>query len=178
MFGKKIICGHTEENIDVTLERFPKSECELLAGWVSDPETSKWIYIDCAFSKEQEESWYDDVTNKENKYIWGIYYGDKLVGVSSLIYVDSIKRNTEIGLMIGDKSVYKKGIGTLVVKGLVNYAFNELNLECIYYNAAVENKGSIACAKKNKFKEYGIQPHSLYRDGKYTNMWMSALIKK
>ena len=173
MFGIPIIC-----NVEgLKLDRFFKKDIPTMAEWISRPDVNRWIYIDHAFSDEMEEDWYNEVTKKELKYMWGIYYKDKFIGVASLIYLDPIKRNTEIGLIICDKDLHGKGIGTEVVRVLTDYAFNELNAECIYYMASVENQGSIKCAVKNDFIKCGEIPHAFYHYGKYYSMWFGYRLK-
>ena len=174
MFGKPIIT-----NIEgLRLDRFFKSDMEYFAQSISDPDINKWIYIDNALSKEQEEEWYDDITARSDRYIWGIYYDNKLIGNCGLINIHPIKRNSEIGITVFEKSIYGKGIGTECVRVLTDYAFNELNCECVYYEASVENKGSIACAKKNGFLQCGEIPHAFYHDGQYYSMWFGYKLKQ
>ena len=173
MFGKPI-----KTNVErLKLDRFFKSDMIYFAESISDPEINKWIYVDCGISLEQEEEWYDDITERADRYVWGIYYNDKLIGNCCLINFNPIKRNAEVGITIFEKNVYGKGIGTECVRVLTDYAFNELNCECVYYEASVENLGSINCALKNGFTKCGEIPHAFYHQGKYYSMWFGYKLK-
>lgn len=173
MFGKPL-----NSNIEnLKLDRFFIENMAYFAEKISDPEINKWIYIDWGVSIEQEEEWYKDITSRKDRFIWGIYFEDKLIGNCCLINFNPIKRNVEIGITIFEKNVYGKGIGSECVRLLTNYAFNELNCECVFYEASMENKGSIACAEKNGFTKCGEIPHTFYHDGKYYSMWFGYKIK-
>ena len=62
--------------------------------------------------------------------MFGIFLGDefKHVGNIKLGPINSYHKRAEIGLMIGDKSVWGKGIATKVIRMVTHFGFSELNL--------------------------------------------------
>ena len=53
---------------------------------------------------------------------------------------------------------------------LIEYAFNELNLNKLQGGAAVENIGSWSVAEKVGFKYEGIRKHEMYVNGEYRDV--------
>src|SRR5574337_511888 len=89
------------------------------------------------------------------------------IGTCSLHEIDWINRKCEIGYMIGNKYYWRAGLSTEVVKILVDYAFNRLNLNKITAGVVEENIASSRILEKNGFKKYAIEEQDYYLEGKY-----------
>jgi ribosomal-protein-serine acetyltransferase len=69
--------------------------------------------------------------------------------------LDWDNRSTEIGYWLG-ASFQSKGLVTKSCRALIDYAFNELNLNRIEIRCGVENKKSRKIPEKLGFREEGI----------------------
>lgn len=163
MFGRMV----KSNSVGIELRAFAKSDCATLLKYINKPDVNKWLSIDWSNTLEDEEAWFDAINKDPKKIVWGIYINGEIIGTASLINFNPITRNSEIGLMIGNNKYYKRGIGTEVVNCLCDYAFNELNCDCIHYEVSEENIASIKIAEKNGFVRSGFIPHYFYHDGKY-----------
>ena len=85
----------------------------------------------------------------------GIYYQDKIIGALGFNVIENTNKKAEIGYML-DKDSYGNGIMTKSCKALINYGFNELDLNRIEIKAAVENTKSRAIPERLGFKQEGI----------------------
>lgn len=92
---------------------------------------------------------------------------DKLIGNCGLMNIDQTNRKATIGIFIGDKEEQNKGYGTEVIKLLLDYGFNYLNLHNINLGLMEFNKRALACYKKCGFKEYGRRRKCNFVNGKY-----------
>ncbi len=61
---------------------------------------------------------------------------------------------------------------------LVEYAFNELNLNKLHGGVAVDNIGSWSVAGKIGFKFEGTKKHEMYVDGKYVDTKIFQILKE
>ena len=87
-----------------------------------------------------------------NIFIW---YKGKMVGKVGYNYLDWDNRNTEMGYWLG-ASFQGKGLVTKSCRALIDYAFNELDLNRIEIRCGVENKRSRKIPEKLGFTEEGI----------------------
>ena len=99
----------------------------------------------------------DSVTKYVNKYflsnvdiLFGIFYENEHIGNIKLGPIIENK-SAEIGFIIGEKSMWGKGITTKVVGKVLNISFDQIDLFKINSGAYKNNIGSIKALEKNKF---------------------------
>lgn len=84
--------------------------------------------------------------NQTNDYLFGIITKDTdtLIGNCALMNPDFINRNAELGIFVGDKNFWGRGIGTEAIMLLLDFGFNVLNLHNIwlsFYDFNIKSKG-------------------------------------
>lgn len=102
----------------------------------------------------------------------------KAIGNLGLGHIDWINGWANAFLFIGEPEYWNKNIATEATELLIEYAFNELNLNKLQGGAAVENIGSWTVAEKMGFKLEGIRKHTMYIDGKYIDVKTHSLLKE
>jgi RimJ/RimL family protein N-acetyltransferase len=110
-----------------------------------------------------------DVWHKEDK---------KPIGQIGLNHINWVNGWANAFLQIGEPNYWNKDIGTEATELLMEYAFNELNLNKIHGGVAVDNIGSWTVAGKIGFKFDGIRKHEMYVDGKYVDAKIFRLSKE
>jgi ribosomal-protein-serine acetyltransferase len=85
----------------------------------------------------------------------GILYQGKLTGCIGFHHIDRSNRATSIGYWLG-ASFQGKGLMTEACRGLVEYAFKELNLNRVQIRCATENQKSRAIPERLGFRQEGI----------------------
>ncbi|MGJ3239500.1 MAG: GNAT family N-acetyltransferase [Anaerolineae bacterium] len=85
-----------------------------------------------------------------------VYYHNQVAGSAGLMIHDWSNGYGEIGYWLGE-AFTGKGIITRAVRGLVNFAFNTLNLHKLVIRVAAENHKSAAVAKRLGFPLEGVQ---------------------
>jgi RimJ/RimL family protein N-acetyltransferase len=110
-----------------------------------------------------------DIWHKEDK---------KPIGNLGLGHIDWINGWANGYLFIGEPEYWNRNIATEATELLLEYAFNELNLNKIQGGAAVENIGSWTVAKKIGFNVEGIRKNIMYVDGKYVDVKTHSILKE
>jgi RimJ/RimL family protein N-acetyltransferase len=95
---------------------------------------------------------------------------DRHVGNISLQQISAKNRNAELALLIGDPSVYGKGIGYEAGKLLVEYAFGTLKLHRLYCGTHAENIGMQKLALKLGMSEEGRRRDALWKNGSFADI--------
>lgn len=102
----------------------------------------------------------------------------KFIGTAKIDKIDSYNNSAEIGIMIGDKSRWGKGVATEVYKILMDYAFNKLNLHRLWGGTSGKNIAMQKTFLKLGFKEEGILRDYSLIDGEYVDNHQYGILAK
>ncbi len=103
---------------------------------------------------------------KEKKSLgFGIFEGGKLIGSIGFVNFDHLARRTEIGYWI-DQSYEGKGIISRSCRLLINYAFEDLQMNRIEIRCSTKNARSAALPKRFGFTLEGTLRQSEMRNGR------------
>lgn len=120
-------------------------------------------------SKTDPDKYNFAIINKSN---------DKLLGNISLMKVDFIDKTSELGIFIGEEDNLSKGYGSDAIRLILDYGFNQLNLNNIMLRVYSFNKRAIRAYEKCGFKTFGILEEAHYVDGSYCDEIYMNLLKK
>lgn len=99
------------------------------------------------------------------------------VGIISLINIDYKNRSTEFIIDIGAKNIWGKGIGTKSISLILEYAFDELNLNRVYLQVFSFNERAISLYEKMGFSHEGRAREGIYRGGKWYDIVNMGILK-
>lgn len=122
---------------------------------------------------EPRERWMPDVIAFE---IW--HKKDKRsIGQVGLGWIDWINGWANAFIRIGEPDYWGKDIASEATELLIEYSFNELNLNKLHGGICVENIGSWSVAEKMGFEFEGIREDEFYVDGKHLGVKTYRLLK-
>jgi [ribosomal protein S5]-alanine N-acetyltransferase len=116
-------------------------------NWFKDPEVGKFLVTSSDQTRESVRAYIESSLKDPNSCMWKILYKDpdgklRHVGNAKLSNIKKQHRNAYISYMLGDKSVWGKGVATHVCRLVTTYAFNELKLHKVYAAIVEDNIGS------------------------------------
>lgn len=144
-------------------------DAPIYCKWLNDPLVAQGIGgLTKVYSVLNEESFLENV-EKSGDYIFAIILkdGNKLIGNCGIHNYNSVNRTATLGIFIGEEEYRSKGYGTEVIKLLIDYGFNILNLNNIDLKVFSFNERAIACYKKCGLKEYGRRHNACYMNNEY-----------
>ncbi len=158
-----------------------EEDIETYTKWLNDFNTTDYIGASgkiCTI--EAEKDWYEKNSKKEDGATFAIIEAktDKLIGSCSIDGINNISRTATLGIFIGDYVARNKGYGTEVIKLLLDFGFNYLNLHSIQLHVMAFNKIAIRCYEKCGFKEVGRRREAYYLNGKYYDIITMDILKK
>lgn len=122
--------------------------------------------------------WIKIANNNEFGHYFAITIDNEAIGSIGLTIGTDIERiSAEVGYWLGEEH-WGKGITSSALKGIVDYGFNELNLERIFAVPLEENIASIRVLEKNDFKIEGILRNSVIKRDKIHNQALYAKIRE
>ena len=153
---------------------------ETYRGWMNDPEVNQ--YLESRFSPATLESIGDFVRTHiadRNHVFLAIVLrdGDRHVGNIKLGPINWIHRFGDIGLMIGAKDCWGRGIAAEAISLLVEHAFSTLNLHKVTAGAYSTNRGSIRAFEKVGFEIEGVRKAHFLTDQGYCDHVLMGLVK-
>lgn len=119
--------------------------------WRNQPEIKSHFIYDGDITEEQQLKWWEEY-QKDDKY-YSFIATDAGIPIGSVsLYADLNYKIAEFGrLMIGEKSAWGKGYGTVITKLTCGYGFDVLNLDMIYLEVFEDNIRAIKAYEKVGF---------------------------
>jgi RimJ/RimL family protein N-acetyltransferase len=165
----------------IRLRPVEREDLAKFVAWLNDPEVRQGLALYLAISNAEEERWFEDtLKDPRDERPLAIEVEDeegwKLIGSCGYDKIDWRNRNSEVGIMIGDKTCWNRGYGTQAMRLLLRHGFNTLNLERISLRVFEDNPRAIRAYEKAGFVHEGRMRHAEFRDGRYLDvLFMSVL---
>ncbi len=156
---------------------------EGLFYWANDQEVTQYMVTGLKPStKEGMEKLYNDTISSiqgGTEVVFAIVerQSGKNIGIVGLYQINQQVRSVEFRILIGDKSFWRKGIGTECTNILVDYAFRNLNLNKVWLGVNEENLGAVKSYEKAGFFREGKLRQEVYRNNKYYDAIRMSLLR-
>jgi len=135
----------------------PDDVTQEYVDWLNEPEVNQ--FLESRFISHDLEStrkYVDSVNINKNGLLFGIFIKKNRKHIGNVgLTIDPNHKKASLGLLIGDKESWGKGVACEIFKAVVRYAFNHLDLFKVYCGVYVSNIGSIKALKRAGFKEEG-----------------------
>lgn len=169
-------------NEKVFLRAFNLEDHDKIFEWLSNQEILELTSGNKYFaSKDYVKKWLEGkIFDKKNLYL-GICLSENasLIGYLSINDIDHLNRKaTWGGLLIGEKKYWGKGLGTVAARLMLDFVFNELNINLFWAFWLEEHMASIKMGEKVGFKKIGLLPQSVFKKGEYRNQVIMYLLRE
>lgn len=155
------------DDIDTLYAWNADSELEMYGGW--GPKRSR-----AAFRHRYERR----ITEPEDDlYMFGIEVEKQLVGYVQLALIDTRNRHAAVGILVGAKEVWGRGIGHTALRILLDYAFTVRALERIYAEVYTFNTRSQRLFEGLGFQQEGILRQHEFQNGSLQDMYVFGILK-
>lgn len=145
--------------------------------WLNDKEVNHYSFRRFSFCSEaQLKSYLESLPSRNDEMHFAIIIKPegKHVGNIGLKSIHSQARFAELGILIGCKEFWGRGIAVQSIRLLQDYAFNRLNLNRLEMGSF--NPAAIKAYEKAGWLREGIQRERIYIDGKYHDEVRMALL--
>ncbi len=167
----------------IRIRSVEESDLPLFMEWINDPEVIEGLRVFLPMSMWEEKEWFAALAKRppaERPLCVEIpeAEGWRLIGNASFFNTDPIAHAAEIGIMIGDKSVWGQGYGTEMMRFLLKHGFENLNLNRIQLYVYEKNERAIHVYEKVGFVHEGRKRQALYRNGKYQDILIMSVLRE
>jgi diamine N-acetyltransferase len=166
----------------VRLRGVEKEDLPQFVIWLNDPEVIEGLGMFLPLSNGDEARWFDKVAGlepAEKPLVIEIRDGEgwRMVGNSGFMGIDWASRVAEVGLFIGDKSIWNKGYGTEVMRLLFKHGFGSLNLNRIWLRVHADNLRAVRAYEKAGMTHEGSYRQGVYKKGAYVDVLVMSILK-
>ena len=165
---------------NVLLRAIEKKDMPLLHEMINSPEIERMTVGDCfPVSMDRQEKWFNEYNQQKELRCMIEIKGGVTIGMIMLTEIDWKNRTAVLGqkIMAKKEDRVKDDVYNAMM-GFLNYAFNELDLQCIYGTVLEFNLLSRKLAMKCGLKEEGILRSRIFKNGKRHNLISNSIIKE
>jgi RimJ/RimL family protein N-acetyltransferase len=163
------------------LRAYRKDDIDAAQAFINDAEIRQFLMPGVPFpmTREDEEKFIAEISAFKDTYVFAIETLEgRYIGGCGINHVDWKNRFCEIGILIGDKSLWGKGYGTDAFGVLVRFAFEQMNLNKVKLRVYDFNQRGIKSYTKLGFKHEGAMRQELFKDGQYHDIIMMGLLRE
>jgi RimJ/RimL family protein N-acetyltransferase len=168
----------------VSLRALERDDLKLMHKWLNDEEVMQWARSkpDNTASMESVEKEFEQDVKGENPHRRTFIVAEKRtgkpVGWAMIRWWRPFSTTADLGLVIAEKHLRGKGLGTEATRLLVNVAFNQYNMHKTGLFTRADNKAAVRAVTKCGFRVEGRHPDEIYFNGKYWDGLTFGLIRK
>ena len=156
------------------------SDAQRFTDWLCDTEVNMFTSRRPT-TLEGEKKWIKGLKEKKDELHFAIETKDgKHIGTISLEEISVRDQHASMGIFIGEKSYWNKGLGSDAIITIMNYGFKKLKLNRIELHMGVfeYNTRAIHAYEKIGFVREGAERERIFYDGKFHNVILMAVLAK
>jgi len=148
--------------------------------WLNDSKVTK--YLESRFFPTAhtaiEEFIEEQNTSDDVLFLAIVENEDRIhIGNVKLGPIDWIHRRGDLGILIGEREYWGRGIATETIELIVEHAFRTLNLHKVTAGCYTTNPASKRAFQKVGFTNEGVRADHAYCDGKYVDVELLGLCR-
>lgn len=166
---------------NVILRAISMNDANLLMGLMNDAETEKMLGgSSFPISLEGQEKWIAEQTGRVDvlRCIVRLKENEKGIGTVILSDIDTKNGVAQVHIKMDKQCGRGKGYGSDALNTIVDYAFNEMRLHCIYADVLEYNIVSQKLFEKCGFHRDGVLRSRVFKGGRYINVFSYSRLKE
>ncbi|MDA3951680.1 MAG: GNAT family N-acetyltransferase [Spirochaeta sp.] len=166
------VSGSDKRPLDLRILH-PDEVTDHYVAWLNDPEVNR--YLESRFVEHTVETVRDFVVGcraQSGTLLFGIFApGNEHIGNIKIGGIDGPHSRGDVGLIVGDKRYWGKGIATISIGAVGELARDHLGLHKLYAGSYASNNGSVRAFEKNGYTVAGRWcDHVRLPDGTYDDV--------
>lgn len=167
----------------IRLRAVEREDVKKYFEWVNDPEVTFGLSLYLPMSMTDEEKWFERMSSRapdEKPFSIEVRAGDgwRLIGNCTFFDIDFVAHCGELGIMIGDKSLWNQGLGTETMGLLLRHGFETLNLNRIFLKVYADNPRAKHAYEKAGFVHEGTLREAVFKRGKFGDVHIMSVLRR
>jgi [ribosomal protein S5]-alanine N-acetyltransferase len=144
-------------------------DAQLMISWFEDLEVTRFLLRRFPPGIDEEKDWLEKMAKDPDHVLWVVEHEGRSVGVTGIHQINWRDGFGTTGTLIGDKSVWGKGIGRELMQIRAHYAFTQLPLRKLKSSYLGGNDASARAQAAAGYREVGRHPADRYVDGRWVD---------
>jgi len=153
-------------------------DAPVMITWFEDMEVTRFLELRNPPSLEFEKEWLDKVARDLNSVIWVIEHEGRAVGTTGLQVIDWKHGTGTTGTLIGDKSVWGKGLARELMQLRARYAFMELPLRKLKSAYYADNEASGKAQAAAGYQVVGRHRQEKFGGGRWHDLILTEVLRE
>ena len=118
----------------ITLREIRKADLPFCIEWLKDPEVTRFLSNSVKNVTEEEElRWFKNIKSSKNDIVFSIIStaDNTYIGNCGLHKINWPEKTCEMGIFIGNRNFWNRGLGTSAIKLLMDFAINTVGIKKI-----------------------------------------------
>ena len=159
-----------------------QTDLAAFVAWLNDPEVREGLQMVLPLSMADEQRWFEEMLKRpgeEHPFLIETQQDNIWIGIGNCAFfnIDWRFRSAEVGIFIGEKRLWGQGLGTKVMRLLIQVGFDTLNLNRIMLDVYETNPRAIRSYEKAGFKHEGRKRQGYYLNGKYIDVLQMSILR-
>jgi len=146
--------------------------------WFEDLEVTRFLMVQLPPSLEAEKEWLANTGRDPNVIYWIIEHEGRVVGGTGIVQIDWKNQHGMTGTVIGDKTVWGKGIAREMMQLRAVFAFTQTPLRKLKSGYLDGNEASARAQKAAGYREVGRLREERFGDGRWHDMILTELMRE
>jgi RimJ/RimL family protein N-acetyltransferase len=164
----------------VSLEPPRREDMPTYLSWFQEaPEIGRFLWGRPAIpTLVQQEEWFDNAARSNEEVDWRIVVEGRTVGRASIFNIDWRNRHAETALLIGEPSLWGRGIASAAVRLRTGFAFDELGLERLDTLSLAGNIGMHRALERSGYQKLATLRRFAYGHGEWHDAYLLELLRE
>lgn len=149
-----------------------------MVDWFADPEVTARLVMRMGVSLDAEQAWVRRVEEADDAIVWVIEHEGRCVGTTSIGQIDWANQHGTTGTLIGDKTVWGRGIAGEMMRLRADYAFTQHPFGKLKSAYLEGNEASRRAQLAAGYREVGRLHREHYRDGRWLDHILTELLRE
>lgn len=168
---------------EIRLRPVEKDDLPRFVVWLNDPEVRRGLSFYLPMSTEDEQRWFEalgerDPAERPFSIDASQDGGWVHIGSCGLFSIDFRNRSAELGILIGEKRLWGRGLGSDVLRTLLRHAFDTLNMHRVFLRVFAHNARAIKAYEGVGFVAEGRLREDHFDQGSYEDTLLYSILRE
>jgi RimJ/RimL family protein N-acetyltransferase len=164
----------------IILRPMEREDIPLKVKWLNNPIVRETLLLPVPVSIAQMERWFEKVIQDPTREDFILVYKEtkEAIGFAGYINIDRFNSKAEPFIAIGEEKYWGKGLGTEIIRKLLDFGFNEMGFNRQYGFMLDNNPGALKMDLKAGFKNEGLLKQDVMIHGEFHDRIMLGITKE
>jgi RimJ/RimL family protein N-acetyltransferase len=152
-----------------------------ITQWLNDPLVTHYLFYGqkpWTIQQVSEEFARQSLAPNNAVFMVDQLDGGRSVGFAGLYDIHPTAHKAEFRVLLGERSIWNKGIGTEITELLTYYGFDRLNLHRVFLGVTSENKGAVRAYENAGYVQEGCSRDDIYRNSRYYDTVRMGILRE